>query len=78
MTLVTAPSPSGNAFSAVISKKVSAQAVGRNLLRRRLFALLREVAKEKKTPLSYIVYAKKGSAELPYSALRAELLSLIS
>ncbi len=63
----------------VISKKVAAKAVARNLLKRRGMAVLREFLK--KYPgfsLAAILFAKKGAEDLSFAAQKEELYSLLS
>jgi ribonuclease P protein component len=75
LTLVASPAVGGvSSYAAVISKKTAARAVDRNLLRRRLYAVLRAKGA---TPRSYIVYAKGGAVTLPFATLQSELETLL-
>lgn len=72
-TLVVSPSPVFRG-AVVVSKKVAAKAVLRNLIKRRVMHVL-----EKNPPLpgTYVVYAKKGAAALPFSKIEEEVTSLL-
>lgn len=61
-------------MAAVVSKKVAAQAVDRHLLKRRILAVLRDIALPN---TAVVVFAKPGSANLPFPALKAELKELL-
>jgi len=76
LTLVVSPAERA-AYAAVVSKKVAKTAVKRNLLRRRIFAILRAFTKESGTRGSFIVYAKKESAAQTFAELRDELSALL-
>lgn len=78
LTLVYTPeAPFG--VSVVVGKKVSKLAVGRNRIRRRLYAGMRRVFSESGTPAAVcIVIAKPLAATYTRAALAAELATLLA
>ena len=74
LSLVYGKHPTFHA-SVVVSKKVSKRAVGRNTIRRRLYAHLRTL----KGPTGgvYIVNVKPSFASLPRRVMHQEIVSLI-
>lgn len=58
----------------VVSKKVARLAVSRHLLKRRVLAILRPYASEKRL---LVVHARAGAGTLPSPELKEELLSLV-
>lgn len=58
----------------VISKKVSKKATGRNLLRRRIRAIVRPFAAENS---SFFIIAKPGALDLSFKELQNEIESQI-
>ena len=78
LTLVYSP---GVAFgvSAVVGKKVSKLAVGRNRIRRRIYAAMRRSFTERSVTTGvYIVVAKPGAATYTREALERELTALLA
>lgn len=66
-------------FAVVISKKVAAKAVDRNLLKRRSMAIAEGFIKAHRSfSSSVILFAKKGAADLSFADHKKELLGLIS
>ncbi len=63
-------------WGVVVSKKVARKAVARNLLRRRLYALAREVGSPYPAPHSLLIITKKGAAEGSFQELRTEFMQL--
>lgn len=61
--------------SVVVSKKIAANAVGRNKLKRRVRMALRSIIFPKDT--TFVIYLKKGAKKLPFPELKAELQVLI-
>ena len=61
-------------FAIVVSKKVARLAVTRHLLKRRITAVLKDVPADGR---SIVVYAKAGSASLPFKELSQELSGLL-
>ncbi|MDD5068160.1 MAG: ribonuclease P protein component [Candidatus Pacebacteria bacterium] len=64
-------------FAVSVSKKVAKRAVARNLLKRRLLSIIQEVLKETRPDSNGIFFYKSGGAELTFSALKEEALSLL-
>lgn len=60
-------------FVISVSKKVAKKAVTRNLIRRRLRPVLREL---KLSPAKYLIVAKPGAEKLKGEALKSELAML--
>ncbi len=58
-------------FSCVTSKKTLKRAVDRNLIKRRIFTIIKEL--QLKSGNSFIFYPKKNSQTTPYSHLREEI-----
>ena len=78
LTLVYSPAPTLK-VSTVVGKKVSKLAVGRNRIRRRLYAGMRRSFTETGiTSGSYIVIAKPAAAGYSRVALAAELTTLLA
>jgi len=59
-----------------VSKKVAKKAVTRNLIRRRLRPIMRELSASLK-PATYLVVAKTGSEKVKGAELKNELMRLI-
>lgn len=57
----------------VVSKKVSTSAVKRNLLRRRIQAILRPLFREKKLRSGIIIYPNKAALLSSFQTLKKEL-----
>lgn len=64
-------------FAVSVSKKELKTAVKRNLLRRRVYSILRELKTKIKTPLNSVFFLKKEAIELPYSKLKDEVVFLL-
>ena len=60
-------------FAVVVSKKVSASAVRRNILKRRLFSILRDVSTRVQQNLTIIIFVKKEAVGAPFHALKAAI-----
>lgn len=66
-------------FAVVISKKVAAKAVDRNLIKRRTMAIAEGFLKAHSSfSSSVILFAKKGAADLGFADHKKEILNLIS
>ncbi|MCR4334387.1 MAG: ribonuclease P protein component [Patescibacteria group bacterium] len=63
----------GRKYAVVISKKIEKSAVKRNLLKRRIFSILRDNIPESFNG-AIIVFPKKDSNKLSFSDLKKELL----
>ncbi len=74
-TVIFCPSPTLK-VSAVVGKKVSKSAVTRNLLRRRVYAQLRDYLFDSHTG-TYICILKPGAKDLNKSALHETLKSIL-
>lgn len=61
-------------FGVVVSKKVSRLSVGRHLIKRRIYSVLKDFGA---TNSALIVYVRPGAEKLPFSTLRAELTELL-
>ena len=61
-------------FSVVVSKKVEKTAVGRNLLKRRVYSVLKMAEKE---PIQAIFYLKKESKGADFKTLESEVLRCV-
>jgi ribonuclease P protein component len=64
-------------FGFIVGKPV-AGAVGRNLVKRRLRSLAREVAAKHPSGFDMVVRAQVGAAELDWNRLREEFLGVVS
>ncbi len=64
----------GHGYAVVVSKKVARLSVARHLLKRRVLAALRAIAK----PPTLIVFPKAGATSVPYATLHKELTELLS
>lgn len=64
-------------FSVVVSKKVAKTSVSRNLLRRRVYEILRNIEKRLKNPCKIIVFAKKDSEVATFKALESEITAIL-
>jgi ribonuclease P protein component len=63
-------------FAVVVSKKIAKTAVGRNLLKRRVRAVIEERFRSRMDePLSLIFFMKKEAASLPFSDLKKQIMS---
>lgn len=71
-------SSGGPQFSLVTSKRIVKQAVSRHLLKRRVYATLKEVSKAQNPMFSGVFFAKKGSGELPFKTISQEIKGLFS
>lgn len=67
--------PGDGRATAVVSKKVARRSVDRHLLKRRMLAILMKAYIPGNVT---IVYARAGSAALPYRTLAAELTHLLA
>lgn len=66
-----------NQFAVIIPKKVKKTAVGRNLLKRRIFAVIQNNLKNIKNSFQYYFYIKKDLSSLSFSDLTNEVLDLL-
>ncbi len=66
----------GRKYAVVISKKIEKSAVKRNLLKRRIFSILREEM-SKSFNGAVVVFSKKNCRDLPFSSIKKEILSLL-
>ena len=57
----------------VVSKKIAPRAVTRNLIRRRIYAILREEMKKGRLQHALVVYPNKRAVAAPFAALKTEL-----
>lgn len=73
LSLSVAPTKSGGC-AVVVSKKVAPRSVDRHLIKRRILSVLMPLCKP---DTALVVYAKAGSARLPFSTLKQELLALL-
>lgn len=64
-------------FGFVVAKGVGG-AVKRNLVKRRLRAIARELLATRTTPVDVVVRALPGAAEIGWDALRQETLSVVT
>ncbi len=77
ISLAVAPNKeTAGKFAVVVSKKVSGKAAERNLLKRRIFSVIRERKIEKQGFLA-VFYPKKTSLDLSYANLKEEVISLL-
>jgi ribonuclease P protein component len=66
----------GPRFSCVISKKVAPKSVDRNLLKRRIMAIVGQIIKNHpQSKYSVIIYPKKTAISLKYLEIESELKS---
>jgi ribonuclease P protein component len=74
-SLRTSPSPSGEPQLIIsVSKKVAKKAVTRNLIKRRVRAVFRDMSPQR---LTYLLIARAGAETVRGEELRKELESLI-
>jgi ribonuclease P protein component len=66
------PKNQGKPLKVIISKGAVKSAVGRNLLKRRIRAIMRPATAEPED--AFIVIARPGAADLSYDELRKELI----
>lgn len=59
----------------VVGTSVSKKATERNLVKRRIRAIMRKILKE--SPKEFTVIAKKGAASISYGDLEEEILKII-
>lgn len=71
------PTVSGARYAVVVSKKIEPTAVGRNLLRRRIYELLGMIDTEEKPQGAFIVLVKKEGKDVVVSEWMKELTKLI-
>ena len=62
-------------FVVVVSKKVSASAVRRNILKRRLFSILRAFISRVQQNLAVVIFVKKEAVGASFQALKAAIES---
>ena len=62
-------------FACVVSKKVAAKAVARNLIKRRCRAIIEKEMK-RLPPASYVLYAKKDAARAGYGDMEKDIRTL--
>lgn len=76
LQLIYTPSPVFHA-AAVAGKKVAKTAVGRNKLRRRLYAVLYRISRARELTGVYILIAKPGATKADFRALATEIEELV-
>lgn len=64
-------------FAVVISKKISAKAVIRNKVRRRIYEVIRLNIDKIKKGYNIIIFVKKGILDLDYNDIEKELLYVL-
>jgi ribonuclease P protein component len=64
-------------FAVSVSKKVAAQAVDRNRVRRRVYATLAGIIPELRQPVLALFSAKAGARDLSFEAQRQEILLIL-
>ena len=62
----------------VVSKKVAARAVDRNLIKRRARAVIATELKKNDTPHAYLFYARKETLRAPYAHFVADITQLMN
>jgi ribonuclease P protein component len=62
----------------VVSKNVAKKAVDRNKLKRQMREALRTATNNEVSPRCYILYAKKGAAEISFDEIKHEVRELLS
>jgi len=77
LQLIHSPAPVFHG-AVVVGKKVYKTAVGRNRLRRQLYAVLFEYKQQKNNPGVYIALVKPAARLVPVSEVRAELRTLLA
>lgn len=73
---VMAPSWKISKFSVSVSKKTARRAIDRNRIKRRVYAVLRDVKKEIKKPVFIMVMPKVECRTIPIAQIRSELTAL--
>lgn len=68
----------GPKAACIVSKKVAARAVDRNLIKRRARAALADALRDVLRPLSLAFYAKKGVLEAPFSDIARDVRALLA
>lgn len=78
LTITKTPLETGvlSRFAVVVSKKIAPTATARNLIRRRVYGVLKELCGDEKA-VSYVVFAKKGIPTLKYADIKEEIESLV-
>ena len=75
-SITTAPAaPKEGGLAVVVSVKVAPKAVDRHRLKRQVLSVLKPYATAQK---AVIVHSRAGAAALPFVALQAELLALVT
>lgn len=64
-------------FAVVIPKKISKKATERNLIKRKIFASLRENKGKIKTGFAVIIFVKKGIENLEYAEIKEEIYKIL-
>jgi ribonuclease P protein component len=75
-SLSIAPHGSGIKWACVVSKKVAAKAVTRNLIKRRSRSTLTPLLKHARAPHALVFTAKRGAAEATFAELKNDLHEL--
>jgi len=75
-SLTHSPTSEKARFACVVSKKVATLATERNQLRRRVYVICGEAAKDTLTGI-VVIYAKKDSAKIPFTQMKAEISALL-
>ncbi len=63
-------------FSVIVSKKVSKRAVDRNLIRRRIYEIIRLNLPKIKNGFDFLIFTKQNTLNLDYNQLEIELFYL--
>ncbi len=73
------PDPSARVprVACVVSKKIAARAVTRNLVKRRCRAVARECIAGVREPLALAFYAKRGAADASYAEIKEDVGRLV-
>ena len=80
-SLQSAPLPEGtrsSKFSCVVSKKVAAKAVARNLIKRRCRALVHPLLKTLVRPSALAFHAKREAAKASFAEMREDVIALFA
>ncbi|MBU4479844.1 ribonuclease P protein component [Patescibacteria group bacterium] len=64
-------------FAVVVSKKISKKAVERNLIKRRIFAVLKENKDQIKTGFAVVFFVKKGTEKMSFEEYKKETINLL-
>ncbi len=65
-------------YAVVVSKAVIKSAVGRNQLRRRMYAIIGDTEKLFRQPFTYVFFMKKESAKASFAELKKSVTAQFS